>query len=386
MLKSQKNDVVIFGASGDLARRKIYPSLYSLHEKKMLPVNTNIIGYGRSEFTKQEFHEKISSFVKMSDDFLHICEYVTGRYDSIESLNSLTSLQSQGEDNEICNRLFYLSTPATVYEDILKCIPMLYSKTGWNRILIEKPFGSDMDTFLDLKNVLETYTNPNDVFCVDHYLWKTVVNDIANIRDTYSDRWNIRNIASIYVSFRETIGIEDRQYFDEFGIVRDIIQNHVLQILAQTISTDRYSVLRHCSRLDPEASIFGQYIGYRTSKYVSSASTTPTYFHGMMYYCDGVHDDVPIFVEAGKRMYSEYVHICIELRDGKKITLKIQPEYTIEIDTICLQYEKRNAYEDMLRDIMNVCNTANFVTLDEIRESWRIVQDVLNVEKEPIEY
>jgi glucose-6-phosphate 1-dehydrogenase len=427
MLATQKNEIIVFGASGDLAKRKIYPSLHSLYTKaKISHNNTRVIGYGRSPMDKETFQTHISSMIPKTSrsydfsglsessvpsvpsdlsEFLDMCSYVSGQYTSFEALSNHLHSPSTTPYTNI-NRMFYLSIPSTIYTDVIENIYPLFSTTGWNRVLIEKPIGRDMESFQDLKRVLLSRIPDIDLYCIDHYLGKSVIQSIPDVRKQYYHLWNPQNIERIDILFSERIGIEDRRYFDDFGIVRDIVQNHLLQVCAVALSDNRKDIFKHMQPIDGVGSVFGQYKGYRDSPFVAQDTITPTYFQGSLYVKDGQWDHVPITITAGKALPKDMVEIVLITKDKKTIRIEIQPNPSITIgsagsaegaegaegtgstvgsDSTVIHYPQTSAYETILHEALHGQKRL-FVSMDEIEDSWKTLANVLDAHTKPLLY
>lgn len=367
-----KNEVIVFGASGDLAKRKIYPAMHSLYVNNK--VNTRIIGYGRTPMSQTSFHKHITSMIPhhdISSNFTEICSYVNGPYNNFNTLKN---------DLKSSNRLFYLSIPSTIYNDVITNISTLFSKDGWNRVLIEKPIGQNLDTFYALQKTLLNHVPEADIFCVDHYLGKMVLTQLPRIQQSYKHIWNSTNIKHVDICFSEKKGIEEREYFDDFGIIRDVVQNHLLQVCAIVLGHKQKLKNIHVS-----SATFGQYQGYHDSKFVKRGSKTPTFFKGTLHITDGVWNNVPVTIKAGKALDSDKVEVILTLRDDKLIYIRIQPDPVIHIDNEVHEFNNINAYEIVLQKAIEGKKDA-FVSLEEIEDSWKILDNVLDNDSEPFIY
>lgn len=363
-----QSQVIVFGASGDLAKRKIYPALHTLFLKKKIPEQTKIIGYGRSTFEGNAFIEQVTSFIHppVHQGFIDICEYVSGGYADFGGLQSWLNEDTEGTES---NRLFYLSLPPSSYKQVVAQLPLLYSSSGWNRVILEKPFGYDLASFYDLKEHVDKYIYRDDLFLIDHYLGKAAVEYMRKNGPL------LDHPRKIEVLFSEEIGVEGRQYFDESGIIRDIVQNHLLQLVATLINPrDKLSVLKGITRFKKDMTIIAQYTGYPFSP-----SKTPTYVHTM---CEW--NDILITMKAGKALSGKFVDIILEYDDPEKnMKINIQPngavtghDESLLLDFVC----DEDAYEVLIRDVF-ANERSRFIEMDEIEESWKITQDILNFEE-----
>ena len=244
--------IIIIGASGDLAHRKIYPSLLELFLSKFIVRNFFIWGYARSKKSHQSFRSQLKS--RLLDDsrfkqnkfivdaFLSKCFYQSGKaYNDTESYEEMIKKIEKNEHNipnlSLSNRLFYLAIPPNIFVDagiaIRKvCLP----KRGWTRIIMEKPFGNDLDSCIQLLTILSKNFKEHQLYRIDHYLGKEMVQNMLIFRfsNNWIDKiWNRNVISSVLIEFKECIGTDGRGgYFDQYGIIRDVIQNHLIQILA----------------------------------------------------------------------------------------------------------------------------------------------------------
>ena len=266
--------ITVLGASGDLARKKTYPALFSLWKAGHVPFNTKILGYARSKLQLEEFKSKIRSFLKDSssekiEQFLSICDYVQGEYSTMEEgppcfsgLNEVidrlerevevnwkenafinpTSLASSAENKKykrvVGNRIFYLALPPVVYPSVcaeIKACVMSSTSGSWTRVVVEKPFGKDLESSEKLNQSLSALFSEEQLYRIDHYLGKELVQNLVVMRFAnrfISPLWNRDNIANVQIIFKEPFGTEGRGgYFDDYGIIRDVIQNHLLQIM-----------------------------------------------------------------------------------------------------------------------------------------------------------
>lgn len=358
------HQVVVFGASGDLAKRKIYPALHSLYVKGSIPFDTKIIGYGRSAFDKTSFIQQVTSMISppVDNKFTANCSYIQGVYTK-DDMAQLTS-----DDDSSCNKLFYLSLPPSAYSQVIQQLPHLFSKNGWNRVVLEKPFGRDLRSFFDLKQHIHENLPTESIYLMDHYLGKSTIEYIR--RNPFSKNTPI----SVDVVFSEALDAAGRKYFDECGIVRDVVQNHLLQVIATLISpSNKLSALRTLSRMTSHNTFpLGQYDDYPFPN-----SLTATYVDTTIFW-----NDVPIRIRAGKGFKDKVVEVRLKYTDpGRNKIINIQHGgVTFANSSVLLDFiQKEDAYEVVLNDVFQG-SRERFVTFDEVEESWRIVQSILEVE------
>uniref|UniRef100_A0A2K6S085 glucose-6-phosphate dehydrogenase (NADP(+)) n=1 Tax=Saimiri boliviensis boliviensis TaxID=39432 RepID=A0A2K6S085_SAIBB len=328
--QSDTHIFIIMGASGDLAKKKIYPTIWWLFRDGLLPENTFIVGYARSRLTVADIRKQSEPFFKATaeeklklEDFFARNSYVAGQYDDAASYQRLSSHMNALHQGSQANRLFYLALPPTVYEAVTKNIhEFCMSQTGWNRVIVEKPFGRDLQSSDRLSNHISSLFREDQIYRIDHYLGKEMVQNLMVLRFAnriFGPIWNRDNIACVILTFKEPFGTEGRGgYFDEFGIIRgpgrqggpgnescslslgslvwglqalepgqqggelralassflrDVMQNHLLQMLclvamekpASTNSDDvrdeKVKVLKCISEVQASNVVLGQYVG-----------------------------------------------------------------------------------------------------------------------------
>jgi glucose-6-phosphate 1-dehydrogenase len=231
---------IVLGASGHLAKTKTFPALFQIFVNDLLPNKCSIFGYARSVMSREEFHAQLRPFLKGDEakitGFLALCFYQAGQYDDKASFSTLHEVLKKHEAGP-SNRIFYMALPPTVFLPAARSIqPEAMSITGWNRVIIEKPFGSDYESAVALGNSLAEIFDEDQMYRIDHYLGKEMVQNILTLRFAnliFEPIWTRHRVKSVSITFKENFGTEGRGgYFDSFGIVRDVMQNHLLQILS----------------------------------------------------------------------------------------------------------------------------------------------------------
>ncbi|CAN6471846.1 unnamed protein product [Victoria cruziana] len=340
----------VVGASGDLAKKKIYPALFALFYEGCLPEHFTIFGYARSNMTDAELRTMISSTLtsriskreNCSDkinQFLQRCYYHSGQYDSVDNFAGLDKKLKEHEGGSTSNRLFYLSVPPNVFIDAVKCASeSASSSSGWTRVIVEKPFGRDSESSAALTRCLKKYLREDQIFRIDHYLGKELVENLSVLRFSnliFEPLWSRQYIRSVQLIFSEDFGTEGRGgYFDSYGIIRDIMQNHLLQILAlfametpvsldaEDIRNEKVKVLRSMRPLQLDNVVIGQYKshtkgaytypGYLDDKTVPKDSRTPTFAAAALFIDNARWDGVPFLMKAGKALHASRYKIFYE--------------------------------------------------------------------------
>ncbi|NBV76572.1 glucose-6-phosphate dehydrogenase [bacterium] len=438
--------LVIFGATGDLSSRKIFPSLFYLYQQGRLPERAAIIGYSRRELPNEDFRTMVKESLvgKMNmpeniDAFLSLFSYHRGTFDEATAFESLAqTIESKEKAWGQCgNKLFYLSVPPESYPPIFQNLAHTKlnipcgGKLGWSRVLIEKPFGSDGKTAHELQTLLSTYFTEDQLYRIDHYLFKEIVQGIEHFRfsnNLFENRWGNDTVAQIDIRLLESIGVESRgAFYDKVGAFRDVGQNHLLAMLAaitaqypagsgvEEIQGERAKAL---SALAPwtdesiaQSTYRAQYQGYQSIKGVEPGSTTETYVALKTELQLPQWNGVPIFLEAGKRTGEPLKEMVITLRHPKKcllctvgshgantITFRLEPNDEIVIkfwtkkpgfervleerafSFFLYEKETKVQYVEEYSKILNaamVGDRALFVGPDEIKAMWKFTDLVV---------
>ena len=300
-----KLDIIIFGASGDLARKKVFPAFFSLFSRSLLPENVKFYGFARSDMSQEDFKDKITanltcrytpekSCQEKMDEFLLRCEYVRGDYQTDEAYQNLLNTLNTANNGEQVDRLFYLAVPPSMFAPISGCLGrnnLIFAddQETWSRVITEKPFGRDRKSSDELMGELNQVFTEKQIYRIDHYLGKEIVQNIMVFRFAnlvFQPIWNAQYMEKIEILWAEDQGIDERGgYFDNYGIIRDVIQNHLFQVLAlitmdepESMDADhirdkKVAVLRHIRPLELQDVVVGQYTsaklhGVRVSGYL----------------------------------------------------------------------------------------------------------------------
>ncbi|KAL3314858.1 glucose-6-phosphate 1-dehydrogenase [Cichlidogyrus casuarinus] len=340
---------VVFGASGDLARKKIYPTLWWLYRDNLLPQKIHFVGYARTAMTIQELSAKCSPYMKISDnckqkseDFWKLNSYMSGAYDMDEGFQKMNSYIHENFGSYV-NKIFYLALPPSVFKPVTEKIALHCSSKkndSFSRVIIEKPFGHDLQSSNALSEHLCKLYDEKSLYRIDHYLGKEMVQNLIILR--FANRlflplWCHEHISCVTISFKEPFGTQGRGgYFDSSGIIRDIIQNHLMQILsliamekplskdAADIRSEKIKVLRSIKTPELSDVVLGQYIGdknasadtdaflgYLEDPTVPNDSSTETYACIRLSINNDRWKGVPFILRAGK------VHLCVALNERK---------------------------------------------------------------------
>ena len=460
--------IVIVGASGDLARKKIIPALFALYCQNSLPPDFRVFGFSRTELSDEAFREKIQEHLSCRyapgascgdkmETFLPRCHYVAGHYDSADSFLDLFQVMKRLEGGRPANRLYYLAIPPTVFLDVAHSIGnaglvSCGARGPWSRVVIEKPFGRDRASSDVMAKDLGDVFSEGQIYRIDHYLGKELLQNLMVLRfanTIFEPLWNAQHIESVQICWKEDIGTSGRGgYFDHFGIVRDVMQNHLLQILSlvameppasfkpQPVRDEKVRLLRAIPPLTLDDLVVGQYTGttrdgrripgYVEEPGVPPQSLTPTFGAAVLHVNNDRWRDVPFIIKAGKGLDTRVNEIRIRFRKkavnlfadvlpelpNNLLVIRVQPaeaiyfrivskipglELALDQTDLDLQYASTfrqnipDAYECLLLDALQG-DKSLFIRSDELAASWDIFTPVLHeleqkgVRPEPYEF
>jgi glucose-6-phosphate 1-dehydrogenase len=441
--------LTIFGASGDLTQRKLFPALYALATRNMLPERFGVLGVARTEMSTDEFRARMRDAVKencrdvLRDDVWE--KLAAGiRYQPTDladeaswgrvgaALDELDRERGTGG-----NRIFYLAVPPSVFEEIVDHVGRRRG-SGWTRIVAEKPFGHDLASARRLNEAIARSFAESEVFRIDHYLGKETVQNMLVLRfanGIFEPIWNRQFVDHVQISVAESLGIEGRAaFYEQAGAIRDIVQNHLLQLVAVTameppadfdaesVRNEKVKVLHALHTPGPKHIVRGQYgpgfieggevPGYREEPGVAPDSTIETYVAGKLYVDNWRWADTPFYFRTGKRLPKRETTIAIQFKRAPKppfeagaeeglrpnvLLLHIQPDEGVSlaigakvpgqglaIRTVHMDFlyggsfrtELPEAYERLILDCM-LGDPTLFMRADEVEEQWALVDTIV---------
>lgn len=438
--------IVIFGASGDLDKRKLIPALFNLFRKGRLPKDFRIVGFSGTAYEDKAFRDmlrvslgEIAEYAFKDEEWKEFAKYIyyiTGKVSHPEDVDRLTSSLSKMEKGP-ANRLFYLATPPLSFAPIVDELGrsgLSQEEGGWRRVVIEKPFGSNMTAALELDETLHKTLTEKQIYRIDHYLGKETVQNILVFRfgnTIFEPLWNHYNIESVQITVAETEGVGSRAgYYDTVGILPDMFQNHLLTLLtlvameppasttAEALHNEKVKVLtsvRPLSQQDiNQYTVRGQYIGYATEPKVEKGSRKAT-FAAVRFFIDNWRwQGVPFYLRSGKKLAEKSSRIIIQFKSPphsmfslpadmkmtpNSLILCLQPDEGIHIrfeakvpDTAAdmrtvdmgFHYDQSfgpmsipEAYERLLLDALNG-DQSLYMRNDSTEKAWELIQPILD--------
>ena len=448
--------MVIFGGTGDLASRKLIPALYDLARQRSLPPAFAVVGVGRHGITDAEYREQMHDAVgqhsrsrpidddvwrSFADRLFYVSVHADEGYDDLR--RRLAQFDAEmGTDGD---RLFYLATPPTQYTSIVGSLgrhELTRNGKGWSRIVVEKPFGRDLDSARALSAALHEVFDENEIFRIDHYLGKETVQNILVLRfanSIFEPVWDRRYVDHVQITVAESLGVEERAgYYDTAGAMRDVVQNHLLQLLAlvameppaafdaNAVRDEKVKVLRAIRHIRPDEvgdrAVRGQYgagfiegvpvPGYHDEPGVPPESRTGTFVALKLFVDNWRWEGTPFYLRHGKRLPKRATEIAIQFRsvphqlfsegaregmEPNTLVIRIQPEegislkfgakvpvQGIRIRSVAMDFvygasflvDAPDAYETLILDALRGDATL-FTRQDEVDEQWKLVDPVL---------
>jgi glucose-6-phosphate 1-dehydrogenase len=435
--------IVIFGASGDLTSRKLIPALYNLYLKKRLPSDFQIVATARKPFNhdeiRKQFCESTMKFLPENfkqdswDTFAERLFYVRVDLDQEDTFVNLPNFFMEKEsDNTPNNRLYYLSVAPSYYASIVAKLGthgMAKAREGWRRIVIEKPFGYDLPSAQALNEDVHEVFDENQVYRIDHYLGKETAQNILFFRFAnvlFEPIWNRNMIDSVYITVAENVDVGHRAgYYDTSGVVRDMFQNHLFQLLmltameaptsftADSVRDEKVKVLHSVRPILMMDTLRAQYSDYRKAEGVAVNTHTPTFAQLKLYIDNWRWQGVPFYLRSGKALKQKASEITVKFKrpphlmfnmnerliNPNVLAIRIQPEEGIHLRfeakepdsqqnmrSVDMEFNYKNgfdglqipeAYERLLLDAINGDATL-FTRSDEIEAAWKIIDPILH--------
>ena len=442
--------LVVFGASGDLTKRKLFPALYALAYRGLLPERFAVVGVARTEQSTRQFVTAMRRSVKefgrdpfRTDVFESLAagvRYVATDFadDTGEDMVGSTLEELDSVRGTAGNRLHYLAVPPQAFATVVREIGERREREGWSRIIVEKPFGHDLRSARELTGMVRRWFHEDDVFRIDHYLGKETVQNLMALRfanGIFEPIWNRQMVDHVQITVAESMGIEGRAgYYERAGAIRDIFQNHLLQLLALTameppidftaeaVRNEKVKVLRAMHTPGPKSVVRGQYgrgwvegeevVSYREEPGVDPRSMTDTYVAAKLYVDNWRWADTPFYVRAGKRLARRETTIAIQFKraphppfeaiagDGLRpnvLLIHVQPDEgvslaigakvpgagmsirTVHMDFLyggAFREGVPEAYERLILDAM-LGDATLFTREDEVEEQWKLVDAIV---------
>jgi glucose-6-phosphate 1-dehydrogenase len=450
--------IVIFGASGDLAKRKLIPAIYEMAREKLLHDASYVVGYSRSEMSDEQFRkvaresiEKYARSKPIDEELWKKLEprfyYTKADYGSAEDQSRVATTLGRLDQKfgDPGNRLFYLATPPETFDDIITRLgeqELVHKGKNqdpaiWHRIIIEKPFGRDLQTAQKLNELLHKYFTEEQVFRIDHYLGKETVQNLMVMRfanTVFEPLWNHKYVDHVQITVSETLGVGTRGgYYDQSGALRDMVQNHIFQLMAlvameppvaldaKSIRDEKVKVFKAVRAVREEMTVRGQYgageangqrtQGYRNEKDVPPASATETYAALRLYIDNWRWSGTPFYLRTGKFLGEKLSEIVVRFQSPpltlfqkqcespvypNDLIIRVQPEEGISwrmngkvpggalnIKPVALDFfykttfnvEPPEAYERLIYDAM-IGDQTLFIRGDEAEAAWAVIDPI----------
>lgn len=438
MSNSSNHTVVIFGASGDLTSRKLIPAWYNLYRQNRLPEQFQVVGFARRPYSHDDFRGLMRDALAKNEDFDEKTweKFAQKLWYSRGDLNTAADYESLHKflydiEKSNANRLYYLATSPNYYEAVVTNLQearLTSEEDGWRRLVVEKPFGFDLASAKALNKTIHKVFNENQVYRIDHYLGKETVQNILFFRfanTIFEPVWNRNYIDHVQITVAEEVDVEHRGgYYDGAGVLRDMFQNHLLQLLslvtmeppssmsADALRNEKVKALSALRTVEPADAVRGQYEGYVGSEGIAPDSTTPTFAALKLHIDNWRWQGVPFYLRSGKALKQKASEIVIEFRrpphlffdlprgqelEPNLLCLCIQPDEGIhiqfqakvpgsmkDVQSVPMEFKYSDsfgdtplpeAYERLLLDAIHG-DAALFTREDEIELSWKLIDSV----------
>jgi glucose-6-phosphate 1-dehydrogenase len=448
---------VLFGATGDLTKRKLAPAIYALHRDGLLPEQFAIVAYARRDKDDDTFRADLKAAIQefapdmpttgdVWESFASRVFYQRGEFDRADGYRGLKEKLDtiNKELGTSCNRLYYLAIPPEQYETVIDHLgqsSLSQPEPGcgtWTRIIVEKPFGYDLETSRHLNDSLLQYFTEDQIYRIDHYLGKETVQNILVFRfanEFFEPLWNHKYVDHVQITVAEKIGVEGRgNFFDQTGMTRDVLQNHALQILslvameppvaldANAVRDEKVKVLRSIRPISKDevahSTVRGQYAGYRQEPGVKPDSSTETFAALRLYVDNWRWGGIPFYVRAGKAMPRRVTEVAVQFRsipqvlfarmkrehvEPNVLAIRIQPDEGIflmigakepgpamSLKPVDLHFTYKDAfpnaqisdaYERLILDAIRG-DASLFARGDEVQAAWNLLTPILEAWKE----
>ncbi|XP_058798899.1 glucose-6-phosphate 1-dehydrogenase-like isoform X3 [Phymastichus coffea] len=452
------NSFILLGASGDLSKRKIYPALWTLYRDNLLLPNTRFFGFARTPRSVDYIRNNCEPYVtlrpgeeQLYDEFWKFNYFVNGTDGGEQDYAVIDQFVEKFEDGQEGNRIFYMAIPPDIFPNASRFIKKnAMSKRGYTRVVIEKPFGRDSESGKELADIVEQLYTEDQVYRLDSFLGYDIVKNLVLLRfgnRIFMPGWNKENVASVKIDFAEDIGVEGRgNFFDRNGVIRDVVQNHLLQLLSviamdepaslhpDEIKNAKVELLKSIKEIVMDDVVIGQYIanpdskdskqkiGYRDDPTVPNDSITATFSLTILKIENERWKGVPFIIRSGKGLNANRNQAIIQFKNASKnlfgnqlkrneLVIKLTdphaletkiaskvPGYSNDVENISIDvnFSKLHPgiqipkpYETLIRDVFKG-SQSNFARADELLEAWRIFTPILHEIEEkkirPIEY
>jgi len=423
--------LTIFGASGDLARLKLFPALYELVEHQRMPKDFWIVGYARTKMTKKEFHTFVKTSIhekygkdtkkKTVEALLSHIQYFPGKYNELVDFEKYHAFLEMLTKKKQYIHLTYFSVPPVAFESIIRSLALSRaSKREDIRLIIEKPFGTSSHSATALFHFVSQYFHEDQLYLLDHYLGKNVVRSVLNLRHSnrvLSHMMQGAEIANIQITKFETIGVKERGgYFDAVGILKDMVQSHLLQLLAlvtmdipvsktaTSLQRERLSVLSAIKCPSDEKNVvLGQYKGYTKEHGVAPHSKSETFTALRLFLNREDWFNVPIYIRTGKALHESHSYIVIELEKfdfqdadeaPNRLIFDLAPNECVTV-TLLNKQDDINEYQQLMTSDSIACDMdgclsehatllldvlhkrqMHFVSFAEVLAAWDVIDDI----------